>query len=291
LFPIAGLLFIIIEAPVSAFEPSASIALTARLADWKKEIEERGTGRIVLVRVYTDHEQNRIVLPGDTEQRDILRRYFLNASFIDEFVEMHGINLNYRGPEGVFHFVLLNMARAAEWVEHEEAVLAHELGHVWLHAMNYPAAVYEGAADSCLTIQAGDAVQHVLIRQELARRGIPYVPYWTGNLAKLLDALERNEARSAGNRPACQAGARVVIWLDARLGLSAETWECYEPFMDAMKSAFPELEPQVDRLVALISSENLEDPGVHLRVLRQVLIAMHALASSPPQGEGEPDRR
>lgn len=268
--------------------------MSPALADWKKEIEITGKGRVILARIYTDREQNRIILPTDTEERDILKRYFLNPSFVRLFVDMHGANLNYIGLEGTFQFVLLNMARAAEWGDQEDAVLGHELGHVWLHATGYPVPVYEGKGDSCLSIQAGDAVQHVVIRDELKRRGIPYSPYWTSNLEKLVAALENQPPRPATEIPTCQAASQIVLWLDARLGLSADDWGGFDNFVATMNRSFPDLEPQVDRLYELIHGKDLRDRDTHFQVLQQVLVAMYRFANErekreePPPIEDEP---
>ncbi|MCW5980854.1 MAG: hypothetical protein KIT09_22425 [Bryobacteraceae bacterium] len=269
-------------------DPSAAVDLSPSLAEWKRQIEETGSGKLILARIYTDVEQNRIVIPADAEQRRVLIRYFLNPAFVDEFVEMHAANLNHSGPEGSLHFILLNMARAAEWGEHEEAVLGHEFGHVWLHATGYPFPVYEGGADSCVSIQAGDAVQHVVIRAEMDRRGIVYRHYWTANLERLLDAIEGGGVAPATALPVCRAAAQVVLWLDARLGLTPESWDRYDDLIAALDRSFPELKSEVDALEALIRGRDVAEPAAHLEVLRQALVEMYRFFARWPPPEDTP---
>ena len=261
-------------------EPSAAVDLSEPLAQWKKEIEAIGWGKVIPVRVCTDRERNQVVLPRDAGQRPILRRYFQNENFLREFIATHAMNINYKGIEGRFHFILLNMARAADWGDYEDAVLAHEFGHVWLYAQNYPFPAYEGRADSCAGILAGDAVQHILIREEIRRRQIPYLPYWIGNLERALVVLEGDEGNTLEDVPVCRLLAELVQWLDVRMGLSPETWDKYDRFLAAMERRYAELKPRVDELYEVLHEANVHDQDVHLRVLREVLVRMYALADS-----------
>lgn len=259
---------------------SAAVVLSGPLAEWKQEIEETGKGKVILARVYTDRQRNLIFLPKDAEQRPILRRYFLNENFVGEFVATEAMNINYEGVEGKFHFILLNMARAADWGNHEDAVLAHELGHVWLYALHYPVPVYEGEPDSCVVILAGDAVQHILIRKEVRQRKIPFQDSWISKLETALDAMEDSEPQSSKAIPVCRLVTQLVLWLDVRLGLSPEAWDKYDLFLEAMERSYAELRPQVDWLCELLLAADVSDPDVHLQVLQEVLVRMYAFADS-----------
>jgi len=270
-------------------ELSATIVLSEPLAEWKREIEETGTGRVILARVYTDHERNLLILPSDAQQRPALRRYFLNDSFVKAFVTAHAVNINYEGIEGKFHFILLNMVRAGEWHGLEEAVLAHEFGHVWLYARGYPFPVYEGRADSCVSIVAGDTLQHILVREEIRRRSIPYLPYWLGKLDTSLEELERTAHNARNNIPVCHQMAQLALWLDVRLGLSPEQWNNYDRFLEAMEQNSPALKPHVEGLYELLRRADVRDRDVHLRTLQKVLLKMYALADSLAGSESKPD--
>jgi hypothetical protein len=259
---------------------SAVVSLSAPLAQWKREIEAVRHSKVVLARIFTDQAGNEIILPQDAEERPILRQYFLNPAFIAEFVHMQAATLNYKSGGGMIHFILLNMARAEEWDDQEEAVLAHEFGHVWLFANNYPAPAFEGKADSCVAILAGDAVQHVLIREEMRRRGIDYLTYWTRNLETQLESLDGRSPDAFAQLPLCREMTLLTQWLDVRLGLSAGSWGNYGRFLEAMARSFPRLRPHVEEVERLLRGANLGDIDIYTQVLRQVLVKMYAVAES-----------
>lgn len=260
--------------------PSAAVQLSPPLAQWKEEIEAVRGSKVVLARVFTDRARNEILLPEDAGERPILRQYFLNPAFLAEFVHMHAANLNHIGDGGLIHFILLNMARAEEWAGHEDAVLAHELGHVWLFVNDYPAPAFEGRDDSCVAIQAGDAVQHVLIREEIRRRGIDFLPFWRRNLHTQLETLLAHPPDAFTGLPLCRQVSLLTQWVDVRLGLSPETWEDYDRFSEAMARCFPRLAPAVDELAGLIGRADLRDPETYARVQRQVLVRMYQFAAA-----------
>lgn len=260
--------------------PSATVLLSPPLAQWKEEIEAAGPGKVVLARVFTDGARNQILLPEDAGERPLLRQYFLNPAFVAEFVHMHAATVNHLGPGGPVHFILLNMARSAEWDGHEDAVLAHELGHVWLFVNNYPAPAFEGREDSCVAIQAGDAVQHVLIREEIRRRGIDLLPFWTRNLKTQLETLEAHEPGDFAGLPLCRQVSLLTQWVDVRLGLSPESWKDYERFSQAMTRCFPWLAAAAGELAELLARADLRDPELYARVQLQVLARMRRLAAA-----------
>jgi hypothetical protein len=125
-----------------------------------------------------------------------------------------------------------------------KAVLAHEFGHVWLYAANYPFPQFE-EPDSCIAIQAGDAVQHIIIRDEVRRRGIAYLPYWIGNLERLPRCWEDG---TAGIRERCFV-ASTQVWRG-----SIAAWPIgrhlsdYKRFLAANRRSFPKLESHVEEL-------------------------------------------
>lgn len=260
-------------------QPSAAVRLSDRLAAWKAEIEAARASKVVLARIYTDTERNEIILPADAEERPLLRQYFLNPAFLTEFTHMHAANLTHIGGDRVVHFVLLNMARAEEWGAEEEAVVAHEFGHIWLFVNDYPAPAFEGRADSCVAIQAGDAVQHVLIRDQMRRRGVDFYPYWLRNLRVQAEALEAAAPEALGSLAVCRQLAMVTQWVDARLGLSAESWDDYGRYEAAMERSFPRLKEPVAEITEMLRGVELSDPEQYTAALRAVLVRMSALAA------------
>lgn len=271
---VLGLLFLL------ASHTFAQETLSAALAEWKTEIERLGKGTVLIVRVPTDPRSGAVTLPKDTPHRDVLVRYFRNPSFLKGFVDSHGMNINYQGPEGKLHFVLLNMDRADEWGAEEDAVLAHEFGHVWLHARNFPFPLYRGGEGDCAAIVAGDAVQHIVIRDEISRRGINRNAYWIRNLENAMEAME-NTGRPE-NLPMCQALSRLGMWIDVRLGLSPDTWDHYHQFLGILEEHHPEFSPLVDELCTLLTASDVHDDKVHEQVLGQVLVKVYDLTAALP---------
>jgi hypothetical protein len=253
---------------VAADTRSASVLLTPQLARWKAEIETHGQNKVVLARVYTDTERNELVLPPDTEARPVLSRFFRQESFREQFIRTHAMTVTYSGAEGRFSFVVLNMALASEWEQAEEAVIAHELGHAWLAALGYGAPPYEAGERSCLAVHTGDIVQHVLIREEMDRRGIAWRSYWVRNLNA---ALERLESQASGGPLApCQMAAVAALWADTQLALSEQHWGELPRFLSALAEKFPAAGVWAERLVTCVRNRDVRDRGVYEVTLREL---------------------
>jgi len=264
----------------SVAELSGAVPLNARLSQWKQQIEAVRSSKVVLARIYTDEERNEILLPDDVEERPLLRQYFLNPAFVAEFVHMHAATLTHQQGARWIHFVLLNMARSREWGEQEEAVIAHEFGHIWLFVNNYPAPAFQGGADSCVAVQAGDAVQHALIRDELRRRDIDFHPYWIGNLRTQLEALETAGPQAFSSLPVCRRLAVLTQWVDVLLGLSAESWPDYDRYQAAMAEAFPDLKEAATAIAGMLEGVDLAEVEAYTAALKAVLLRMWSLAQS-----------
>jgi len=247
-------------APLLAAQ-SSFVALSKSLLDWKKEIEQKGGGKLIPVRVYTDPLRNELRLPEDTEQRAILRRYFLEESFRGLLAGAHSLSVNYRGSEGKLHFVLLNMARAEQWGGQEEAVLADEFGHAWLDALGYAAPDYRPGPGACVGVQAGNVVQHLLIRGELDGRGIPSREYWVRTLEPALARLESGTAVPLKAIPPCERLAQLALWLEVRLCGSPELWQNFSRFQQMMSKHFPEIQPYAEQIETRLRELKRSGPG------------------------------
>ena len=235
---------------------------------------------MILGRVFTDPATAVVTLPADAPERWLITRYLRNENFLREFAATQAVTVHYVGPEGKFHLVLLNMARAAEWGAHEEAILGHELGHIWLYAQQTPSPVYEEKADSCVTIHAGDILEHVLIREELQARGIDYPSYWRPQAGAMLDQLEAGAGPAEDEMPVCRLMALLSLWLDARLGLDENAWNRFDDFEARMSRQFPRLRPLADELTRRVGAADLHDYDTYLAVLKEVLIAMYRYADA-----------
>lgn len=249
-----------------------------RIEQWRREIEARGGGRIVVVEVETSADQQEIAFPADTPYGAVLRRYFLEESFTAQFLSSHALNINYFGPEGRLHFVVLNLARSGEWRDHGEALLGHELGHAWLYVSGFRSPEYSGTRDACLAIHAGDIVQHILIRQELAGRGIPYEDYWMQNLEQALERLESGGPGESRTVSRCDVAQRLAMWADVRLGLSPGKWPSFGRFDAVMRRAFPALAPVVEEIESRLGRADVRRRTVYRLALEFVSERLAAAA-------------
>jgi hypothetical protein len=255
---------------------TSRIALTPPLVQWKAEIEATGKTTIVLARVFTDTAHNQLVLPDDVEFRPILANLLRNEPFVAQFVQTHAMNANFHTGYRPVSVVFFNMARASDWEGQEEAVIAHEFGHIWLHVRGYPAPNVAGGL-SCEALHAGDIVQHVLIREQMRNRRIDYLPFWTRTLETALDQLNKQaDSASIGPDP-CQRISRLALWVDVSLGISTKDWPRREEFLTALKRNSPELEASARAIAGMLRGRNLHDREVYQKALRSVLASVHQI--------------
>ena len=219
-----------------AAEPSGRVELSPSLNAWKAELT--ATGRMVfLARIYLIDGQ--WTLPADTEQRRAFAHIAEDPSMAKQLANAHAMTVNLEGYGRRASFIFLNMARHSEWRGFEDAIIAHEFGHVYLHVRGYRSPGVGPGTPVCEAAHVGDMVQHILIRQEMKRRGIDYVPWMAGTLEPVVERL-----RKPGPSPNsyCDQLARLSMWLDASLGLTAEDWPQLPEFLSLMQRSFPELE-------------------------------------------------
>ena len=206
LFALFSLLF-----SASAFaEVSSRVVLTPRMAKWKSDIEATGKTTVVLARVYTDAARNELQLPDDAEFRPSLEKLLSHRAFTTLFIQTFAMNVNLSTGIRPISVVLLNMARSADWEGEEEAVIAHEFGHIWLHVNGYPA-LDAVSRLSCETVHASDIVQHILIRDEM--RAGKSIIFRSGY------ARWKRHLRGWGSSPPVSTGA--TMWRFLRFG-----WMC-----------------------------------------------------------------
>lgn len=258
-----------------AMEASSKVALTPPLAKWKADIEATGKTTVVLARVFTDAGRNELVLPGDAEFRPFLRTLLESESFVTQFVQTHAINVNSNTGLRPISVVLLNMARAADWDGQEDSVIAHEFGHIWLHARGYQAP-HVARGLSCEAVHAGDIVQHILIREQMSIRRIDFLPFWIRTLESALDQMNKSTGGQA-QQPAdrCQRISRLALWIDVVLGLSDKEWSRRPALLTAFRKNFPELDQPADGIATMLRGRNLQDHQTYQRLLREVLLAVH----------------
>lgn len=258
-----------------AVEASSKVALTPPLAKWKADIEATGKTTVVLARVFTDAGRNELVLPDDAEFRPFLRTLLLSESFVTQFVQTHAISVNSNTGLRPISVVLLNMARAADWDGQEDSVIAHEFGHIWLHARGYQAP-HVARGLSCEAVHAGDIVQHILIREQMRIRRIDFLPFWIRTLESALDQMNKpagDQAQQPTDR--CQRISRLALWVDVVLGLSDKEWSRRPALLAAFRKNFPELDQPAAGIATMLRGRNLQGPQTYQRLLREVLFAVH----------------
>ena len=258
----------------------AGQALTPALEEWKKEIESGGVP-VLLARVEHDAGANTYSLPEGIEGRELFAEYLGQPDFLKQFEQMYGVMVHHKNPRPAY-LIMLNMGRAGEWGEYEEAVLAHEFGHAWIKSRKYAAPVYQAGLAGCLAIHTGDIAQHVLIRKELERRGIDQRTFW-------LETLDKATAKAGGmERPAEQDRCIRVMQarelVDVRLGLEGVDWAGREAYEAMVKRVFPEVEPTVAGIVAWMKRHDMEDAAQHRLALRVVFEHLKALAYGRSKG-------
>lgn len=251
---------------------SVEIPLSKPLWEWKREMEGRSSGgSIILTRVFTDPKQNTMSLVPGLAHREVLTRYFRDEAFVAQFYRSHGTTVAYHGFEGTLFFVILNMALADEWKGVEDGVIAHEFGHIDLLTRGYPAwATGQGTGEQCIATQAGDVVQHVLIRDEMKRRNTTYFEYWTRNLEAVVKRMENETSAPDTTSDTCRKAARVAMWSDVRMAFDANTWPRYTRFEELMRKSSPELKSIVDQIESRLREAALWSKDRYMSALYDV---------------------
>lgn len=242
---------------MAATHPDWQVELSPGLIEWKSEIEAASGGRLIPVRIFTDPANREIRLPPDIPAIEVLERYLGNAAFLEQFTLAHALTIDYQGLEGRLFFVLLNMALAGEWEGDEDALLAHEFGHVWLNLNGYPSLVFRGA-EACVALHATDIVQHELLRQDFRRRGIDYDSFWIRNLERARIELASRQEQVAEVSP-CRRLAGLTLWIDVRLGLTSREWAHRDEFLAALEGRYPEWRELAAQLAQRIEKTDLRD--------------------------------
>ncbi|HEU0120403.1 MAG TPA: hypothetical protein VFQ91_07760 [Bryobacteraceae bacterium] len=246
-----------------------ALLLTGPLELWRLEIEKTGTQSVFLLRLEPGEP-----LPAGTAHKEILEQFTENPNFQQQFSGAQALSITYSGSEGRLSFVLLNRQQTPE--VDEPYVIAHEFGHLWLKAQRYPAPAYLGGPSSCLSILSGDAVQHVLIREEMDRRKVDWREPWKRSLEKALGALEATQNPGQPNR--CQAIAQAVLWIDVTLGMSETQWPQRQRFLELLSSRFPVIQPSAADLAAYLRSANLVPKPEHQAALQMVFNRLKTMA-------------
>lgn len=221
-------------------------------------------------------------LRGDPVGLELASKQLSEPGFRAQFDLMQAAMISEQTESGTRFLILVNEAWRGAWEGDEAALLGHELGHVWLRLRRLPAPAYQGGALGCLAVHAGDIVQHVLIRAEMDRRGIPHRRF----LAKSLDASKG--AMEAGSQAgdACAWARQAAVWTDARLAMEGHGWPGRVHYEAAASKRFPEVAAALQRLIGAVSGKDLDDRFAHRQSLVEVFRILQELASAQRQRTG-----
>lgn len=246
----------------------AELALTVALAGWKADIEaQSGTPVHIAVAEY-DQPSHTYRLADGAPRRDLFATYLKNENFTRQFQQMYAVMVHHKATDGNAFLILLNGIRQAEWAGHEEAVIAHELGHAWIKARGLPTPVFIDNAWACVGVHAGDIPQHVLMRAELDRRGIDHRTFWLAGLDAAAKEMETKPAPPESDR--CARVRVAAQWADVQLGLKAGEWAGRARYEAAVRGQMPEVEETTNIIVKYLQGKNLEDRAVHREALKFV---------------------
>ncbi|MBZ2177082.1 MAG: hypothetical protein ACK58M_18860 [Acidobacteriota bacterium] len=254
------------------------VMLPPSLANWQQEIEQVGRIAVVLLRLPANGQTTVLDLPPETPRRELLAPYTSQPGFVSQYRGAQAMTVNTITADGRVSFVLINPLLAGA-DEAEQAVIAHEFGHIWLKAKRYPAPAYQGGEAACLSIHALDAVQHILIRQEMERRGVAWKASWFAGLAAALRQMEQTPG-AAGGVGRCQTLSQVAMWVDVALG--AGDWPGQPAFLAALRRRFPVIVLASEEIASYLRGHPVADPAPHRAALEFVFARMKQLALTVP---------
>lgn len=255
---------------------SAVVSFSPPLQAWKEAIETAGQRRIITARIFTDADRNELLLPADAEQRPVIAALLRSSKLREQLVNAYALTVNLDRGAARWSFILMNMARAADWGDEEDALLAHELGHVWLHARDYPSPPFQG----CAAVHIGDIVQHVLIREETARRRIALQPYMVRTFEVAHRAMKAGSS-IPGDPDGCRLWAALSLLADVR----SSEWEGKAEFEQLLEQRFPGLAHIADGLEGILAVERLRSRDGYVKAIESVASALsrypHKRAAPP----------
>ena len=234
--------------------------LPPKLEQWRQEIESAGKSRVLIARVNWDREANTMSLSPQTPEPELFANHLRDPEFTRQFQRMHALTASRRDGDRYLFLIFLNRGHIDQWGPFEDALLAHELFHAWFIAQGYPVPVMQPGKAGCISIATLDLVQHVVMRDELKRRGIDHAKY---QRRKMEIALEGGQGLNPAQRgDDCQRVSAVSEWVDMRLELGPVGE--YEAMTERL---FPGVAAVGGELTAWLSGRNLRDKVVHREAL------------------------
>lgn len=257
--------------PVLLLAFQIPFALPAVLEQWKVEIEARTLNRIEIIRIPGD--------PFPAEDRDVLYSYFNRPDFAESFSRAQALTFRYETLGSSRSLILLNLPRMQQTQNTSVALIAHELGHLWLNSLGLSAPVYEPGSKACLAIHTGDIVQHILLREENDRRGIPWRPSYERDYTAASESLRREPTAGAGDD--CLRAQRLSLMVDLRTGFGPKAFAAREEYLEALARQDREAEAIAIELIEEFDGKLMLEKSAYEWALERSRLAVKRLLLSP----------
>jgi hypothetical protein len=246
------------------------LALPAPLEDWKAEIEARAFNRIEIVRIPGD--------PVPVEDSEVLYSYFNRPDFRDSFSRAQALTFRYEKEGRSRSLILLNLPMMQQTQNSPAALIAHELGHLWLASLGFIPPAYEPGPRGCLAIHSGDIVQHILLRAESDRRGIPWRPSYERDYTAASESLRGDPNQGAGD--ACYRAQRLSLMIDVRTGFEPKSFAAREEYLTALARQDPEAEAIAIELIEAFDGKLELEKTSYAWAIEQSRLAVERLLAS-----------
>ena len=266
----------ILEIAVTIFLLAQILPLTGLVGDWAVELSQLSRRQVVVISLRPGE------LPAQEPHRSVAKQHFAAESFGKMFASAQALSLNPPAVAGGYQYIFVNQDLAPKDPEALTGLLAHELGHLWIKAQGYPAPRYLAGEAGCLSVAAGDALQHILMRSEMDRRGIRWRAGFVRQLEPALRKLEEDANDQTAAVPRCQKLAQVSLWLDVALGITALDWEQRGRFLELLEKRFPDVAQAGKQLAAELGPLDLADKKVHRMELERVFDVLKQFALKQP---------
>ena len=248
------------------------LSLAGLVGDWAADIERLTKSKIIVMRLSPGE------LPVEEPHRALARKHFSDPVFLQMFTASQALSLNPNGAAGPFQYIFVNAKLAPGDQESMNGLLGHELGHLWIRARGYPTPRYATGEAGCLSVATGDALQHILMRGEMDRRGIAWRSGFVSQLEPALVKLREPLSDEPAKTSRCQMLAQISLWLDVDLGLKEKDWKNREEFLRLMEERFPAAAEQGRILSKELGAANLADKDVHRKQLQLVFARLKLFA-------------
>ena len=252
------------------------LPLTGLLGDWATELSQLSKRQVVVISLRPGE------LPAQEPHRSVAKQHFAAESFGKMFASAQALSLNPPATAGGYQYIFVNQDLAPKDPEAFTGLLAHELGHLWIKAQGYPAPRYLAGEAGCLSVAAGDALQHILMRSEMDRRGFQWRAGFVSQLEPALHKMEEDAKDQAAAVPRCQKLAQVSLWLDVALGITARDWLQRGRFLELLEQRFPDVAQAGKQLTAELGPLDLADKRIHRMELERVFDLLKQFALKQP---------